>query len=205
MICSHHCESTVFLNDRVSALHTFNPTVYIISALKTWYFSTWGTSTPPVLAPPLCAVCHHSQHKLGKPHHLKLSAEHCSTNWHKCKHKIWAHKHKHTHTHWMLTDEFLFLAVYSLCWQFRHILPVHKCSCTHAHIYKENMYTHPDTHTYIQWPSLCWVGKESGVSACCQPVRERKGEGKWEEAKEEQTWLEECTEWSFSASSFNKD
>lgn len=134
------------LNDTVRLPHAYNPTVYIISPLKTWALSTCGT-TPPYLTP-LCAVCHHSQHKLGKPHRLKLSSERCCTNWHKCKHKIRAHKHKHTHTHWMLTDEFLFLAVYSLCWQFRHILPVHKRSSTHAHTYKENMYTHPDTHIH---------------------------------------------------------
>lgn len=133
------------LNDTVSLLLTFNSTVYIISALKTWGFSTWGTPTP-LLLDPLCAICHHSQHKLVKPPRLKLSPEHCSTNWHKCKHKIWARKH--TRTHWMLTDEFLFLAVFSLCWQFRHILPMRKRSCTHAHIYIENMYTHPDTHIY---------------------------------------------------------
>ena len=61
---------------------------------------------------------------------------------------IHTHTHTHTHTLWMLTDEFLFLAVYSLCWQLRHILPVHNRSGTHAHIDKENMYTHPGAHIY---------------------------------------------------------
>lgn len=75
----------------------------------------------------------------------------------------------------MLTDEFLFLAIYSLSLLAvqTHITRAQASPHTATHIYKENMYTH--TYT-VQWPSLCWVGKESGVTACCQPVSERKGE-----------------------------
>lgn len=145
----------------------------------------------------LCAVCHHSENKLAKPPHLKLSSKQCSTNWLKCC-KVWAQEHTHT-----LQDAdrwvFIFGYIFSLLAVQTHITRAH--GFLHTHKYKANMYTHTNT---VQWPSLCWVGKESGVSACCQPVRERKGEGKGEDAKEQQTWLKECRERWSSASWFNK-
>lgn len=181
---SPQCKYSV-LHDKVSLPHTFNPTVRIISALKTWDFTTRGTSSLPPSIPrppaPLCAVCHHSQHKLGKPHCLKLGSEkHCSANWHKRKHKIWAHKHTLTHSHTYPLDAdrwvFIFGCIFSLLAVQTHITPRTSAPAhTHTYIKKKYVYTPRDTH--IRWPSLCWLGKESGVTACCQPVRGEEGRG----------------------------
>lgn len=137
------------------------------------------------------AVCHHSWHQLGKPRHLKLRAPNTAAQTDiNASTKIWAHKH--THSRWMLTDEFLFLAVYFLCWQPRHILPAHKCCRTHAHIHKGNMYTHP--HTYTVTFSLLSRQRVRGhclLSACQR--KEERGEVR-RRKEEEGMWMEICTE-----------
>lgn len=85
------------------------------------------------------------------------------------------------HTHTLNADGWVFI--------FGCVFSAYAQALLHAHTYIKNICIHTQTHThiYLQRPSLCWVGKESGVTGCCQPVRERREEGKGEE--EEQPWL----------------
>lgn len=148
-----------------------NPVIYIVSPFKTWHFlcQTCGTSTQ---APPTHThICHPSQHKPGRPQAPNTLAQ---TNMNTCK-NIRVHK-THIHTHWMLTDEFLFLAVDSLCCQFRHIL--HERCGTHAHIRYERVPIHTQTHIYTVTFSVLSRHRVRG-QCLLSALSERRGERKW--------------------------
>lgn len=166
----------------------FNPTVYIcIKNLIRLYVKH---SAPPFLTP--CAVCHHSQ----------------QTSPSQAEHGTLAQTDTNTSTKYGCTK----IHTHNECWQPRFYFWLYILSAgipdtqalTHPYI-KNILYVFTPRRTHIQRPSLCWVGKESGVTACCRPVREKSGEGKWEKAEEEQIWSVVCTERSSSTSSFNKD
>lgn len=158
------------LNDRVRLLLLIP---LFKSVLKTWYFSTWSPRLLPSSPPSAAFVAIHS-----KLHRLKLSSEHCSLNWHKCKHKIWQHTHVHTGC-WQMSFYF-WLCILSLC--------TSTPARTHTHIYQEYMYSHPDTHThtYIFTATFSMLSRQRVrghwlLSAC------QREEGKREE--EEQPWF----------------
>ncbi len=90
---SPRCKYGVLNDTVVCCIHL----IPLFTSYQHWKpeFSSHETLQLPSFFTPSCAVCHHSQHKLVKPRCRELSPEHCSTNWHKCKHKIWARKHTH--------------------------------------------------------------------------------------------------------------